>query len=104
MSASLPNLAVNIGRMQRRDDATPAVETCAYRVVIDVLENGGFVVHSDPDVEVICRCAHLPEDELVRVGRRPIPDAWLEGPVGNIGDGSVDDLLAEVITTWEDPT
>ncbi len=50
--------------------------------------------------QVICRCAHVPEDELVQVSHSPIPERWLSRTIGYEGDGSVADLLAEVIATW----
>ena len=86
--------------MQRQDEPAIAAETSAYRVVIDVHADGGFTVYSDSDVQVICRCAHAPEDELVQISHRPIPEEWLDLPIGYSGDGSVADLLAEVIATW----
>ncbi len=94
------DLGVNVGRMQREDDPGLAVEASAHRVIIDVRANGDFAVYCDRAVHVICRCAHLPEDELVRISHRPIPEDWLNGPIGHSGDGSVADLLAEVIATW----
>ena len=49
------------------------------RVVIDFKENGDFFIYSDPEVEVICRSGHAPEDELYRYGSHPIPEEWLRG-------------------------
>ncbi len=95
--ASAAALGVNPGRLQRADTSGPGSETRPYRVVIDVRADGGFKVHSDPEVEVICRCAHLPEDDLVRMDCPVIPERWLSGPIGFRGDGSVEDLLAEVL-------
>ena len=58
------------------------------RVVIDFKENGDFFIYSDPEVEVICREEHKPEDELYRYGSHPIPEEWLSGkPFGFKGDG-----------------
>ena len=37
-------------------------------IVIDFKENGNFFVYSDPEVEVICREVHMPDDELYRFG------------------------------------
>jgi hypothetical protein len=70
------------------------------RVVIDLQPTGEIAVYSDQDVEVICRFPHLPEDKPVQVGRRPIPDEWLNKPIGHSGDGSVAELLAEVVAIW----
>ena len=55
-----------------------------------------------PDVQVTCRCAHIPEDEIVQISRRPIREEWLDMPLGHSGDGSVADLLAEVVAEWPD--
>ena len=88
--------------MQREDSPAILVEASAYRVLIDVQPNGAFTVYSEADVQVICRCAHVPEDELVQVRTRPIPEEWLDGPIGHSGDGSVADLLAEVVADWPD--
>jgi hypothetical protein len=67
------------------------------RVIIDFKPNGDFVVHSDPEAEVIVRCAHAPEDELVRYGHYPIPEEWLrDKPVGFLGDGSAADKRAQL--------
>ena len=96
----LAALGVNVGRMQRQDEPALAAETSAYRVVIDVHADGDFTVYSDPDVQVIYRCEHVPEDELVQISHRPIPEDWLDLPIGYSGDGSVADLLAEVMATW----
>ena len=74
----LVDLGVNVGRMQRQDEPAIAAETSAYRVVIDVHADGDFTVYSDPDVQVIYRCAHALEDELVQVSHRPIPEEWLD--------------------------
>jgi hypothetical protein len=35
------------------------------RVVIDLQPSGQIAIYSDQDVEVIRRCAHLPEDKLI---------------------------------------
>ena len=96
----LAALGVNVGRLQRSDEPAIAAEGSTYRVVIDVHADGGFTVYSDPDVQVICRCAEVPEDELAQVSHRPILEGWLDRPIGYRGDGSVADLLAEVIATW----
>ena len=80
----------------------PSLMRAQYRVLIDVQPNGAFTVYSDADVQVLCRCAHLPEDQLVQVHTRPIPEAWLDEPIGHSGDGSVADLLAEVVADWPD--
>ena len=59
------------------------------RVVIDTKANGDFFIFSDPGVEVICRAAHVPEDELFAYDRHPIPAGWLrDKPIGYLGDGS----------------
>ena len=71
-----------------------------HRVIIDMQPDGGFAIYADPDVQVICRCAHHPEDRLVRVDQHPIPEHWPDGPVGSVGDGSVADLLAEIVADW----
>jgi hypothetical protein len=104
---ALPDLGVNVGRAQREHAPLPqgAGSLSAYRerrVIIDVQTNGEFTVYSDPDVQAICRCAHIPEDEFVRIDHRKIPEEWLEVPVGHSGDGSVADLLAEVVADWPD--
>jgi hypothetical protein len=96
----LASLGVNLGRMHRQDEPAIAAEAAAYRVVIDVHVDGDFTVYSDLDVQVICRCAHIAEDEMVQIGHRPIPERWLTRTVGYRGDGSVADLLSEVIETW----
>ena len=96
----LADLGVNVARMQRQDEPGIAAETSAYRVLIDVHADGDFNVHSDLAVQVIYRCAQALEDELVQVSHRPIPGEWLDLPIGYSGDGSVADLLAEVIATW----
>ena len=72
------------------------------RVVLSsiVHANGDFTIYSDPDVQVICRCTQAREDELVQISHRPIPEEWLDLPIGYSGDGSVADLLAEVIVAW----
>ena len=101
LRAGLIDLGVNAGRMQREDGPAIAAEAAAYRVVIDVHANGDFTVYSDLEVQVIYRCAQAPEDELVQVSHRPIPEEWLDRPIGYGGDGSVADLLAEVIATWQ---
>jgi hypothetical protein len=68
------------------------------RVVIDFAPNGDFFVYSDANVEVICRHAHVPEDELYRYGHYPIPEEWLrDKPMGFRGDSSIFDQRAEVI-------
>ena len=100
LGAALAALGVNVGRMQ--GEARPAAEARAYRVLVDVGRDGAFAVYSDPEVEVICRCADVPDDELVRVSPAPIPEEWLIAPIGYAGDGSVADLLAEVIATSAD--
>ena len=68
------------------------------RVVIDFKENGDFTIYSDPLIEVICRSAHAPEDELYRYGTYPIPEEWLtDKPIGFLGDGTEDDMKAQLI-------
>ena len=93
----LADLGVNAGRQQRRGGQSAYY---GHRVIIDIQRNGCFTVYADPDVQVICRCAHIPDDELVQVDQDPIPEDWFDGPVGRVGDGSVADLLAEVLTDW----
>jgi len=67
------------------------------RVLIDCQPNGEFVVYSDPEANVIFRCAHAAEDELYREDRYPIPEEWLHGKaVGFLGDGSEADKQAQV--------
>jgi hypothetical protein len=83
--ASAAALGVNPGRLQRADTSGPGSETRPYRVVIDVRADGGFKAHSDP------------EDDLVRMDCPVIPERWLSVPIGFRGDGSVEDLLAEVL-------
>ena len=62
------------------------------RVVIDFQKNGNFTIYSDPQIEVICRSAHTPENELYRYGSHPIPEEWLEGKrLGFKDDGSKTD-------------
>jgi hypothetical protein len=66
------------------------------RVIIDCQPSGFFGVYADPEVEVICRSAHLPDDELYRYGHKPIAEEWLIGkPVGFRGDGSEAEERAE---------
>ena len=68
------------------------------RVVIDFKENGDFFIYSDPEVEVICRQVHLPEDGLYRYGTYPIPEEWLsDKPIGFWGDGTEEDMKAQMI-------
>jgi hypothetical protein len=68
---------------------TPTLTTTKPRVVIDFEANGDFVIYFDQGVEVICRHAHCPDDELYRYGHFPIPAEWLEGKrIGFRGDGS----------------
>jgi len=74
------------------------------RIVIDVAPNGNIDIHSDAEVEVICRSAHDPDDELYRYGHYPIPEEWLHGePIGFWGDGSAADermqLLREALAS-----
>ena len=96
----LVDLGVNVGRMQSQDEPAIHAEPSACRVVIDVHANGDFTVYSDADVQVIYRCAQAREDELVQISHRPIPEEWLDRPIGYSGDGSVADLIAEVIVAW----
>jgi hypothetical protein len=68
----------------------PTAATGKPRVLIDFEANGNFFIYSDPGVEVICRHAHCPEDELYLYGHHPIREEWLQGkPVGYRGDDSV---------------
>jgi hypothetical protein len=72
--------------------------TTKPRVVIDFAPNGDFFFYSDASVEVICRSAHRPDDELYRYGHHPIPEAWLrDKPFGFRGDGTKGDQVAELI-------
>jgi len=67
------------------------------RVIIDCEPSGLFGVYADPGLEVICRSAHIPDDELYRYGHQPIPEEWLVGkPVGSRGDGSDAERDAEL--------
>ena len=86
--------------MQREESPATVADPSAYRVLIDVQPDGAFTVYSDADVQVLCRCAHVPEDQLVQVAHRPIPEEWLDVPIGHTGDGSVADLLADVVADW----
>ena len=61
----LAELGVNVGRIQRGEIAATVGDPSACRVLIDVQPDGAFTVHSDADVQVLCRCAHLPDDRLV---------------------------------------
>ena len=66
--------------------------------MIDFKKNGDFFIYSDPEVEVICREEHTPEDELYRYGTYPIPEEWLSGkPFGFKGDGTEEDRTAQLI-------
>ena len=68
------------------------------RVVIDFRPNGDFSIYSDPEIEVICRSAHTPEDALYRYGSHPIPEEWLRDKrFGVQGDGSEADGVMQVI-------
>jgi hypothetical protein len=68
------------------------------RVVVDFRPNGDFIIYSDQGVEVICRNAHLPADELYRYGSKPIPEAWLaDKPIGFKGDATEADCTAQAI-------
>ena len=74
----LADLGVNAGRKQR-EHAPPVPADgslnayCARRVIIDVQANGEFTIYSDPDVQVICHCAHIPEEALKRAGKGGAP-------------------------------
>jgi hypothetical protein len=96
----LVDLGVNLGRAQRDGDHDNSAHSFVACVVIDVHPTGGFTVYADRDVQVLCRCAHIPEDDLVRVNHRAIPEQWLTSPVGCEGDGSVADLVAEAAGDW----
>ena len=59
-------------------------------------EDGDLFIYSDPEVEVICRSAHTPEDELYRYGSHPIPEEWVNGKrFGLKGDGTEEDRKAQ---------
>jgi hypothetical protein len=77
---------------------TPTAPAPKPRVVIDFEANGSFFIYSDPEVEVICRHTHCPDDELYRYGHHPIPEEWLQGkPVGFLGDGSEADKQVQLL-------
>jgi hypothetical protein len=77
---------------------TMTIASLKPRVVIDFNVHGDFIVYSDAQAEVIVRCAHAPEDELVRYGHYPIPEEWLQGKrVGFLGDGSEYDKRAQLL-------
>lgn len=83
LSTVLADLGVNPGRAQTANAERSPRAYCERRVLIDVQPNGDFTVYSDPEVQVLCCCAHVPEDQLVQVCRRPIPENWLGEPVGH---------------------
>ena len=68
--------------------------TAKPRVLIDWKENGDFTVYADGEVEVFSRSEHIPDDMLYRFSPDPIPEGWLDGPFGYIGDGSLADATA----------
>ena len=98
---NLADLGVNVGRMQQPDEPAFAAEAGAYRVVIDVHVDGEFHRLLGSWMSRSSAAPRtLDEDELVQISHRPIPDEWLDRPIGYRGDGSVADLLAEVIVAW----
>ena len=77
-----------------RQDNTPKPDG-RPRVVIDWDSHGRHTVHADDGVEVFDRTIHHPDDVLYRYSPAPIPDGWLDGPIGYLGDGSAADQFAE---------
>jgi hypothetical protein len=68
------------------------------RVVIDFEKNGNFSIYSDPEVEVICREEHMPDEGLYRFGTYAIPEDWLrDKSIGFWGDGSEEDMRAQML-------
>jgi len=68
------------------------------RVVIDFKKNGNFFIYSDPEVEVICREEHMPDEGLYRFGTYAIAEDWLRNKsIGFWGDGTEEDKTAQML-------
>jgi hypothetical protein len=79
--------------LPNRERLQPMTSSAKFRVVIDMQPDGDFLVYSDPEVEVICRCAGS-LDDLYRLNHYAIPEGWLGKRVGFMGDGSLTELVA----------
>jgi hypothetical protein len=71
------------------------------RVVIDWDEYGRHTIYADDGVEVIDCNVHTPEDVLYRYSPGAIPEGWLDGPIGYLGDGSFAEECAKAFLRAE---